>query len=98
MAQAAKDLEDFASKGYFSENIESNVYPAGQNQEFAPGDAAIIICGSWLPNEIKDSVSKDLKWDTSIIRSIRGTNDQRQTTLQTRYLRSTRIQEGRAGI
>ncbi|WP_235899529.1 hypothetical protein [Suipraeoptans intestinalis] len=37
VAQAAKDLEDFASKGYFSENIESNVYPAGQNQEFAPG-------------------------------------------------------------
>lgn len=60
--QGAKDIEDFASKGYFSKNIASNVYPAGQNQEFAPGDAAIIICGSWLPNEIKDSVADDLKW------------------------------------
>ena len=62
VAQAAKDIEDFAKKGYFSENIASNVYPAGQNQEFAPGEAAIIICGSWLPNEIKASVAEDLPW------------------------------------
>lgn len=62
VAQAAKDIEDFAKKGYFSENIASNVYPAGQNQEFAPGEAAIIICGSWLPNEIKASASPDLEW------------------------------------
>ena len=36
---------------------QQNKYPAGQNQEFAPGDAAIVICGSWLPNEAKDSVA-----------------------------------------
>lgn len=59
VVQAAKDIEDFASKGYFSENIASNVYPAGQNQEFAPGEAAIIICGSWLPNEIKGAASAE---------------------------------------
>lgn len=59
---AAKSLADFAAKGYFSENVATNVYPAGQNQEFAPGDAAIVICGSWLPNEAKDSVADDLKW------------------------------------
>ena len=53
VVQAAKDIEDFAAKGYFSKNIASNIYPAGQNQEFAPGEAAIILCGSWLPNEIK---------------------------------------------
>lgn len=72
VVQAAKDIEDFASKGYFSENIASNIYPAGQNQEFAPGEAAIIICGTWLPNEIKGGaeksgddkveVSSDLTW------------------------------------
>ncbi len=62
VAKAAADIEDFAKKGYFSENIASNVYPAGQNQEFAPGEAAIIICGSWLPNEIKGAVADDLEW------------------------------------
>lgn len=62
VAQAAKDIEDFAAKKYFSENIAANVYPAGQNQEFAPGEAAIIICGSWLPNEIKAAIADDLEW------------------------------------
>lgn len=59
---AAKDIEDFAKKGYFSEHIASNSYPLGQNQEFAPGEAAIIPCGSWLPNEIKNMVADDLVW------------------------------------
>lgn len=76
VAQAAKDIEDFAKKGYFSENIASNIYPAGQNQEFAPGDAAIIICGSWLPNEIKGSVSSDLEWGYFNYPAVNGgTND-----------------------
>lgn len=60
--EAAKSFADFASKGYFSKNITTNAYPAGQNQEFAPGDAAIVICGSWLPNEAKESVADDLVW------------------------------------
>ena len=60
--KALKDYEDFASKGYFSDKMASNVYPDGQNKEFAPGDAAIIICGSWLPNEIKGMVADDLEW------------------------------------
>ena len=59
---AAQSFADFAKKGYFSKNIATNVYPAGQNQEFAPGDAAIVICGSWLPNEAKASVADDLEW------------------------------------
>ena len=59
---AAESFADFAKEGYFSENIATNKYPAGQNQEFAPGDAAIVICGSWLPNEAKDSVADDLEW------------------------------------
>ena len=59
---AAESFADFAEKGYFSKNITTNAYPAGQNQEFAPGEAAIVICGSWLPNEAKESVSDDLVW------------------------------------
>ena len=48
----AKAYEDFAKKGYFSESIASNVWPAGQNQELAAGTAAIYLNGSWLPNEV----------------------------------------------
>lgn len=73
--QAAKDIEDFAKKGYFSDKIASNVYPDGQNKEFAPGNAAIVICGSWLPNEIKAMVADDLEWGYFNYPSVEGGTD-----------------------
>lgn len=59
MAQA---YEDFAKKGYFSELIASNVWPAGQNTELALGEAAMYLNGSWLPNEVKEMAGPDFKW------------------------------------
>ena len=50
----AQAYADFASKGYFSETIASNVWTAGQNQELAMGTAGMYLNGSWLPNEVKD--------------------------------------------
>ena len=73
--QAVKDYEDFASKGYFSKNIASNIYPDGQNKEFAPGNAAIIICGSWLPNEVKEMVAEDFEWGYFNYPSVEGGTD-----------------------
>ena len=72
---AAESFSDFASKGYFSKNISTNTYPVGQNQEFAPGDAAIVICGSWLPNEAKASVASDLEWGYFNYPSVPGGKD-----------------------
>ena len=72
---AAESFADFADKGYFSENIATNKYPAGQNQEFAPGEAAIVICGSWLPNEAKASVAEDLEWGYFNYPSVEGGTD-----------------------
>ena len=60
--QTAKDYEELASKGYFSENIGSNVWPAGQNSELALGEVAMYLNGSWLPNEVKDMAGEDFKW------------------------------------
>lgn len=58
----AKAYADFAGKGYFSESIGSNVWPAGQNQELAAGTAAMYLNGSWLPNEVKDMAGDDFQW------------------------------------
>lgn len=58
----AKAYEDFAAKGYFSEGIGANVWPAGQNQELALGSAAMYLNGSWLPNEVKDMTGDDFRW------------------------------------
>lgn len=74
---AAKDIEDFSKKGYFSANISTNAYPVGQNQEFAIGDAAIIPCGSWLPNECKDYTAEDLKWGYMNFPTVDGGKDDR---------------------
>ena len=58
----AQDIEELASKGYYSEMVGSNVWPAGQNTELALGTAAMYLNGSWLPNEVKDMAGEDFKW------------------------------------
>ena len=62
VAQMAKDIEELASKGYFSENVGTNVWPNGQNVELAGGEVAMYLNGSWLPNEVKDAAGPDFKW------------------------------------
>ena len=60
--QMAKDIEELASKGYFSENVGTNVWPQGQNVELAGGQVAMYLNGSWLPNEVKETAGPDFKW------------------------------------
>ena len=62
VVQMAKDIEELASSGYFSENVGTNVWPAGQNQELATGQVAMYLNGSWLPNEVKDIAGENFKW------------------------------------
>ena len=59
-SKTAEDYAELAEKGYFSETIEGNVWPAGQNSELALGTAAMYLNGSWLPNEVKDIAT--FKW------------------------------------
>ncbi|MDD2978743.1 MAG: ABC transporter substrate-binding protein [Hespellia sp.] len=60
--QMAQDYQELADKGYFSENIGSNVWPAGQNSELALGEVAMYLNGSWLPNEVADTAGEDFNW------------------------------------
>jgi raffinose/stachyose/melibiose transport system substrate-binding protein len=60
--KVAQAYEDLAKKGYFSEYIESNVWPNGQNVELALGEVAMYLNGSWLPNEVKEMTGPDFKW------------------------------------
>ncbi|SHJ25111.1 ABC transporter substrate-binding protein [Hespellia stercorisuis] len=60
--QMAQDYQALAEKGYFSENIGSNVWPAGQNSELALGEVAMYLNGSWLPNEVADTAGEDFNW------------------------------------
>ena len=73
--KTAQAYEDFAKKGYFSETIASNVWPAGQNQELAMGTAAMYLNGSWLPNEVKDLAGDDFKWGCFSYPAVDGGKD-----------------------
>jgi raffinose/stachyose/melibiose transport system substrate-binding protein len=46
---------------YFIEGWEGFVWPAGQ-MELAVGNAAMELCGSWLPNELKTATDPDFDW------------------------------------
>ena len=71
----AQAYADFASKGYFSDTIASNVWPAGQNQELAMGTAAMYLNGSWLPNEVKDMAGDDFVWGCFSYPALEGGTD-----------------------
>lgn len=60
--QAAKAFEDLAGKGYFSPLVGSNVWPTGQNTEFAVGKAAMYCVGTYVPNEVKTITGGDFEW------------------------------------
>lgn len=59
---AIEDYYEFYEKGYFSSTIATNVYPTGQNTEFATGEAAMNLNGAWLPNETSSFTSDDFEW------------------------------------
>ena len=60
--QTAKDLEELATKGYFSDLVASNVFPTGQNTEFATGKVAMYCVGTYMVNEVKNITGPDFEW------------------------------------
>lgn len=60
--KSAQELEDLATKGFFSPTAGSSVWPSNQNGELALGDAAMYLNGSWLPNEVKAMTGPDFVW------------------------------------
>lgn len=58
----AQAFEALASKGYFSDLVASNTFPTGQNTEFATGMVAMYVCGTWLPNEVRNITGDTFEW------------------------------------
>ena len=48
--KAAQAIEDLRTAGYFAENVPGT-YPASQN-ELGFGTAAMVVCATWVPNEV----------------------------------------------
>lgn len=59
--EMAKAYEDMAKKGYFHENITSNVFPAGQ-QDIANGNVSMYLNASWVINELMPTTGPEFPW------------------------------------
>ncbi len=70
--KAAQDFEELAKKGLFSASIASAVWPTNQNGEFALGEAAMYLNGSWLPNEIRDLAGEEFQWGAAAYPAVEG--------------------------
>lgn len=73
--EAAKAVEEMASKGYFDANIESNVYPNAQQDMVISGKVAMYINGTWLPNEVSSTTPADFKWGAFAFPEVKGGKD-----------------------
>lgn len=72
LLKAAKDIEDLAAKGYVSKQVATNKFPAGQI-EFATGNVAMYFGnGTWLPNELANTVPADFQWGTFAYPAVDG--------------------------
>jgi len=69
--QAIELERELWDKGYFVEGATGFTWPAGQLL-LASGEAAMELCGSWLPNELKNQVSEDFEWGTFPFPEISG--------------------------
>ena len=61
VVQAAQAVEEMASRGFFHRNIESNIWPIGQ-QDIALGDVTMYLNGTWLINEVRETAGPDFRW------------------------------------
>jgi raffinose/stachyose/melibiose transport system substrate-binding protein len=57
----AAEMEQVLWNNYVVEGAEGFTWPQGQ-QTLADGISAMELCGSWLPNELKEAVDPEFEW------------------------------------
>ena len=73
--KAAQDYETLYKNGYLSPTFGIAAWPTNQNGEFALGDAAMYLNGSWLPNEVKGITGPDFLWGCFAYPTVPGGKD-----------------------
>ncbi len=72
--KTAADFADLVAKGYVSANAGA-AWPSNQNGEFALGEVAMYLNGSWLPNEVREITGDDYKWGCFSYPAVDGGKD-----------------------
>ncbi len=73
--KVAQDYEDLYNKGYLSSTFGTAAWPTNQNGEFALGDVAMYLNGSWLPNEVRGITGPDFQWGAFAYPTVPGGTD-----------------------
>lgn len=60
--EVIKAFESAASKGYYAKNITTVVQPEAQQEMVIDGKIAMYVCGSWMPNNLRESAGEDFRW------------------------------------
>lgn len=69
--QAAEALETLVTNDYFADGFEGTDFTSAQLQ-FFQGDTAMILMGSWLVQEMKDSIPADFEIGTFPFPTVEG--------------------------
>ena len=69
--EAAKKVEELFKKGYFTKGFEGYQWPAGQI-DWAQGAGAMMLNHSYLPIEIKDSLSAEFEFGAFPFPAVEG--------------------------
>lgn len=69
--KAIEMVRELFEKGYTIEGAEGFIWPAGQ-LALASGEAAMELCGTWIPNELRNQTSEDFEWGAFPFPSIAG--------------------------
>ena len=72
--KACELWENMVNEGYLSTKAATNVWPAGQVDEFAKSTVAMYLNGTWLPNEIKEQ-TPGFNWGSFAWPAIESTGD-----------------------
>ena len=60
--EVIKEFEKAASKGYYAKNITTVVQPEAQQEMVIDQKIAMYVCGSWMPNNLRESAGEDFRW------------------------------------
>ena len=60
--EACKKFEYMAANGYFADNIMTVVTPEAQQEMVIDRKIAMYVCGSWMPNNVRESAGPDFRW------------------------------------
>lgn len=69
--EVARRVQEPVQKGYFMSGWEGNVWPAGQ-VAWSQGEAAVVLCGSWIPNETNKTAKPDFKYRGFVFPEVEG--------------------------